>query len=83
MNEWLVLVNVQSRARNFARFQCGHQCGFVDYWPARRVDKECRRLHAIKLRRVKQSPRLRQQRHVHAYKVGFRQQRIHLPKFRV
>src|SRR6266699_3490623 len=80
MNERFVLVNVQPRARNFSAFQRRHQRGLIHHRPPRCIDQKGRRLHPLKFWRIKQSPRLRQQRHVHADKVRFRQQRIHIPK---
>src|SRR6267143_1370892 len=83
MNDGLVLVNIQPRARNLPALQRRHQRRFFYDWPSRCVDQEPRRFHPAEFRRVEQSPRLRQQRHVHADKVRFRQQRIHFPKLRL
>src|SRR5258706_2173892 len=83
MNQRLVLVNIQPCPRDFLGLQSRYQRRFIHHRPSRCVDQERRRFHPRKFLRVEQSPRLRQQRHVHADKVSLRQQRVHVPKLRL
>src|SRR5467141_2348028 len=83
MNGGLVLVNIQRRARNLPALQRRHQRRFVHHRPPRCVDQERCRFHLAEFRRVEQSPRLRQQRHVHADKVRLTEQRVHFAKLRL
>src|SRR5712664_1014037 len=83
MNQRLVLVNIQSRASNYPALQRRHQRRLIHDRSTRCVDQERRRLHPAEFRRVEQSPRLRQQRHVHADKIGLTKKRVHFPKLRL
>src|SRR5258708_1097165 len=80
MNQRLVLVNIQSRASNYPALQRRHQRRLIHDRPTRCVDQERRRLHPAEFRRVEQSPRLRQHRHVHADKIGLTKNPLHFPK---
>src|SRR5216683_2011416 len=83
VNQRLVFVNIQSRARNFPALQRRHQRRFIHHRPTRCVDQERRRLHPVEFRCIEQSPRLRQQRHVHADKVRLTEKRVHFAKLRL
>src|SRR6266851_5338209 len=83
VNQRLVFVNIQPRARDFPALQRRHQRRFIHDRSPRCVDQERRRLHPVEFRCIKQSPRLRQQRHVHADKVGLTEKRVHFAKLRL
>src|ERR1700722_2230803 len=60
-----------------------HQRYLVNDRTPRGIDQERGCLHLGKLRAVKQSPRFRKERHVHADKVRLRQQCIEITTFRL
>src|SRR5437660_838647 len=70
----LALVDVEPRTGDLPGVQRVHERRFIDDWPARRVDEDCRMLHLSKLLRAEQVVRLLCQRHVHRHEVRLDQQ---------
>src|SRR5882724_845417 len=82
MNKRLLFKYVQSRPRNFLRFECVHQSRFVHHRAARSVDQIRGGSHAKQFWCVNHLPRISVERHMQSDKIRFRQQSIQVPIFR-